>query len=234
LGVEGYAGGHSATTAAIRFDPTEHVGRGALRLAEALGAVPLPDNRPRLFPTSAEIEAAELQWHSLGRRTEPSPTRLVVSPGAGLPEKRWPLDRFVELVRRLLHATEDLVVIVTGGPQDRAAGRALAGLSPRVQDRCGGEGLRRTFALVATSHGVITNSSLVLHVAGAFRKPALVLLGPSFPSVAAHDAQWSHPAALTLGRELPARDQIATVDEAFEAASRHLVGARSEERRTGP
>ncbi len=46
-------------------------------------------------------------------------------------------------------------------------------------------GLRETFALIAAADGVVCNSSLLLHVAAAFSRPTLVLLGAAFPRRAA-------------------------------------------------
>ena len=49
LGVRGYAGGHSAAQRCLAYDELGHVGRGALRFAELLGATALPENRPQLY-----------------------------------------------------------------------------------------------------------------------------------------------------------------------------------------
>ncbi len=222
LGVRGYAGGHSAACAWINYVPGERVGRMALRLAELLGARELPDPRPLISLSEAARAEGEARWRELSRprRDRELPVRLVLAPGAGLPEKCWPLDRFVELARRL-GAAGGVEIAVVGGPGDRAAGRALAAAAPSVHDLTGSPSVRGTLALVEAADGVLTNSSLALHVAAAFGKPALVLLGPSFDSVRRHDAQWGHPGCQSLGREEGERDRIATVEEA-EAAARAL------------
>jgi len=218
LGVRGYAGGHTGTTVSIDYRPNERVGRMALRFAEHLGATELPDPKPQIFLDDTERESAESRWRELEsaeshRRARERPWRLVVAPGAGLPEKRWPLERFAALVPAL--ATElGAVIAVVGGPNDREAGRLLAGSSARVLDATGGQPIRETLALLATSDGAVTNSSMALHGAAAFGKPVLVLLGPAFDSVRRHDDQWGHPGCRTLGREIGERDQIASVDEA--------------------
>jgi heptosyltransferase-2 len=145
----------------------------------------------------------------------------VLAPGAGLPEKRWPLERFVALTRHLLEDPRVRIAVV-GSPADREAGETLAaqsGPSGRVATFCGGS-IRRTFALLAGGDGALSNSSMVLHAAAAFDKPTLVLLGPAFGSVSEHDAQWAHPGSLTLGPEPGTRPSIAPVDEATAAARR--------------
>ena len=95
LGVRGYAGGHSAAQGCVIYDEREHVGRGALRFAELLGATDLPENRPQLFPDS------------------PPQTRntVVIAPGGGFAGKCWPLENYVELARLLV----GVKIILTGG-----------------------------------------------------------------------------------------------------------------------
>lgn len=79
--------------------------------------------------------------------------------------------------------------------------------------------LRETFALVAASHLVVCNSSMLLHVAAAFRRPSVALLGPSFPSARQHQAQWGYPGTcVSLGREAGERESLATPEEALAVA----------------
>jgi ADP-heptose:LPS heptosyltransferase len=205
LGVQGYAGGHTGVQDHIQYDPNESVSRSSLRFAEALGATDLPEARPQLFLSAEEREAGERLWS--GKQ------RIVVGPGGGLAVKLWPKERFAALIRRLAE-WEDADIIIVGGPMEHglaeelamAGGRALSGL-----------GLRETFALVAASHLVLCNSSMLLHVAAAFRRPTVALLGPSFPSASAHQAQWGYPGTcVSLGRE-------STPDEAL-AAAREVTG----------
>lgn len=201
LGVRGYAGGHSAASACVTFNPSEHVGRSALRFAELLGVggSDLPPNRPQIFLSAEEREAGERLWRP-GRR-------VLVGPGGGLETKRWPRERFAELIRRL---PEGLDVIVTGGPMERGLAAELAGDRARSLPDLS---LRETFALVAAADLVFCNSSMLLHAAAAFSKPAVVLLGPSFHSAEQHQAQWGYPTSRTLGRDAAPEDALAAARE---------------------
>jgi heptosyltransferase-2 len=190
IGVRGYAGGHSAHQAAVDFDPGEHVGRTGLRFAELLGATGLPSVRPQIFLTRERSEQGERWWaaaETQGRRP-----RLVIGPGAGLPEKRWPLERFAALLRGLAD-WPGLQILVLAGPGEEHLVRALVPLHPGARAFERPPGLRTNFALVAACDLVVCHSSLLLHVAAAFSRPALTLLGPSFPSAAQHQAQWGYP-----------------------------------------
>ena len=194
LGVKGYAGGQSAAQQSVSFNEHEHVGRAALRFAELLGAVDLPENRPQI--------------HLPGR--PPSHGAIVVAPGGGFAGKCWPLTHFAALLDRL--APQRVVVI--GGPQDSAAGAFLTEGRAYVEDRTARHTLRETFALIAGARAVVCNSSMAMHAAAAFRKPCLVLLGAHFPDAAQHAAQWACPETRVLGRG-PNHSEIWTPDEAW-------------------
>jgi hypothetical protein len=54
-----------------------------------------------------------------------------------------------------------------------------------------------------------------MHVAAAFRRPAVVLLGPQFLSASQHHRQWGYPEAVHLGRD-EAHPEIFAPTEASE------------------
>jgi heptosyltransferase-2 len=192
LGVRGYAGGHSAAQQCVVFDENEHVGRSALRFAGLLGATDLPESRPQIF---------------LSNTPEPHDA-VIVAPGGGFAEKCWPLTHFAALLDRLTPQR----VIVVGSARDSEAGAFLARGRSHVEDRTGRLSLRETFALVAGARGVIANSSMAMHVAAAFRKPCVVLLGEHFSDAAQHAAQWGYPETQVLGRG-PGHPAIWTPEE---------------------
>ena len=82
---------------------------------------------------------------------------------------------------------------------------------------CGEINLRQSAALVSLSDFVICNSSLCMHLAGAFKKPSLTLLGEWYDSAELHQKQWGYPESIIKGKELKAfRDQTCSVSEAYE------------------
>jgi ADP-heptose:LPS heptosyltransferase len=222
LGIRGYAGGDSAAQATVAFDPGEHVGRTALRFAEMLGATSLPPCRPQIFLGEEEEEAGESWWAAGegGRRG----ARLVIGPGGGLVEKCWPAASFQALAAGLA-GTPALSVLAAGGAREKELTGAVAAAAGGRDGRRHGEPpeLRQLFALVAASDLVVCNSSMLLHVAAAFAKPTLVLLGPSFPSAAQHQAQWGYAGTCrSLGQE-PGGRGVATPAEALAAVREQLA-----------
>ena len=98
-------------------------------------------------------------------------------------------------------------MLVLGGPREARLVAELTAACPGAWSLPEPPGLRETFALVAAADGVVCNSSMLMHVAAAFGKPTVVLLGPSFPSARQHQAQWGYPGTCwSLGREAGERD----------------------------
>lgn len=232
LGVRGYAGGHSAVQAAVAFDPGEQVGRSALRFAEILGAQWLPPCRPQLFLTGAEQEAAE-RWWAAGENGERR-LRILLGPGGGLAEKRWPAESFVSLARGLA-SVGGLSLVVLGGARERDLVAAVAAATaPRGRKPDETPGLREVFALTAASDLVVCNSSMLMHVAAAFAKPTVVVLGKVFPSARLHQAQWGYAGACrSLGREPGGRDAPCTPEEALAAVREEIAALVAARRRAG-
>ena len=222
LGVCGYAGGHSAAQQTIQYDAEEHVGRAALRLAELLGASSLPPLRPQIFLTSEEEGAAERRWQAVSHGTQGLP-RIVVGPGGGFTAKCWPLDHFVQLSSLMARSGKPAVAVV-GASGDRAAGRRIAGAGEAAVNLAGDLGLRETSALVSRADLVISNSSMLMHVAAAFALPNLVLLGDWYASSSQHARQWGYETTKVLGKEA-GRTKIYSPLEAFEQVRASLQSA---------
>ncbi len=212
LGVHGFLGGHSASQQVVHYNAQEHVGRSALRFAELLGGTDIPTCRPQLFLTPAEREAGEHRWNP--RQASPL-RRVVVGPGGGFAEKCWPISSFTALLE-LLARHEALEVNVVGSRQDIGAGRRLAAAVPGTKNLAGRLSLRETFALTAASDLVLSNSSMLMHVAGAFHKRNYVFLGEHFQSASQHHAQWGYPdTCRVLGKD-KGRPAVLTPVEGFE------------------
>ncbi|HWB61832.1 MAG TPA: glycosyltransferase family 9 protein [Chthoniobacteraceae bacterium] len=198
LGVRGYGGGHSTAQRCVVYNEREHVGRAALRFAELLGATELPENRPQLFAwPKPEINGV-----------------IVMAPGGGHPGNCWPLENYVELARALTPRK----IVVIGGEKDREAAAKIAEGRVNVDVVAGALPLAETFRLIAGCAMVITNSSMAMHAAAAFRKPCFALLGAGVRSASAHAAQWAYPETRVLGAERGVRG-VWSPAEVFETIS---------------
>ena len=222
LGVRGYAGGHSGCQQALDFDPSAQVARFALGFAELLGASPPTDARPRITLSEEESAEAARQWKTLEEAQPPSPDapakplRIVVAPGAGLEEKRWPTENFARLCR-LIAECRPCTLAIVGAATDKLFADTIRAAAPQAHDLCGATGLRATFALTAQADLVLSNASMMLHVAAAFSVNNLVLLGPAFPSATAEASQWGYPDHYRVLGPEPGQPTVATADEAFAA-----------------
>jgi ADP-heptose:LPS heptosyltransferase len=106
---------------------------------------------------------------------------FVLFPGAGLSHRRWPVERFIEVGRRLNEATGWRGVICGGGPEvalGQAMERALPGV---VKSRAGKTSLVEFASLVAGAHVVISNDTSAAHIAAATSTPVVVVLGGGEP-----------------------------------------------------
>ncbi len=195
LGVRGYAGGESGVQLAVDYRPDEHVGRHALRFAEILGCADLPEIRPQIF---------------LEQTARPNGA-IVIAPGAGVPDKAWPVENFVELARLL--ERDELIVI--GSVNDVPQAERICSVHTRSRNLAGKLTLRESFTVIAGAKLVVCNSSMPMHVAAGFRRPCLTLLGPAIESASQHHRQWGYPETVVLGRD-NSRPEIAGPREAAE------------------
>jgi ADP-heptose:LPS heptosyltransferase len=112
-------------------------------------------------------------------------TLVLLNPNASdlLPLRRWPTSSYVELAKRLLHASPDLHLAVTGSPDERPAAEDLA---RAVADRrcfsvAGRTTLRELLALFTLADAMVTNDSGPALFATMTRMRVVTLFGPETP-----------------------------------------------------
>ncbi len=209
-GVKGYAGGDNWCTKSVEFKIDEHVSKAGLKFIKIMD----PDSklkldpRSRIFLTKKEIDSASKNWDFANNQL----CKIVIAPGAGFPEKSWGDDSYEKLVRLILHKTKSKIAII-GSLQDAPRIKIL---DKRIVNFCGRLKLRESAALVSKSAVVISNSSVAMHLAGAFAVPSITTLGPCYESAILHSKQWGYPENSILGKELSKNNKnIATVNEVY-------------------
>jgi ADP-heptose:LPS heptosyltransferase len=133
-----------------------------------------------------DVDPADLR---IDRPTVEPPVRdaVVVHPGAKAGARRWPADRFAEVVRHCLNAGSP--VVITGSREEIPLARRLqrrAGI-PVDTVLAGRTTLDELGALVAAARLVVSGDTGVAHLATAYGTPSVVLFGPTPPS------QWGPP-----------------------------------------
>ena len=126
--------------------------------------------------------AATLAKHDI----ETSSRYVVVNPNASdlLLERRWPMERYVELIEELARRRTDVVLVGAPSEVEYVAGVVRA-LSPsareRVRDTSGKLRLGELFALIQGAECVVTNDTGPMHFAIALDRPTVCLFGPVSP-----------------------------------------------------
>src|SRR4029079_16877773 len=96
--------------------------------------------------------------------------------------KRWPVEHFAELIRRLSQTSPDFRFAIMGGNADRELGAVVAAADPgRCLDLTGKISLPEMIEWIRLSELMISNDTGPMHVAAALGKPVLAIFGPTEP-----------------------------------------------------
>jgi ADP-heptose:LPS heptosyltransferase len=210
FGVKGYAGGDNWCTKFIDFKEERKVAEACLEFLNLMNSEVEIDPIPSIYLTENEKAEAKNSW---GGRSE-STKRIIIAPGGGFPEKCWGDQNFSHLTNLLLK-NKNYQLCIIGSKEDK--NRISANDSSHLKNLCGDLNLRQSAAMVSLADFVVCNSSLCMHLAGAFKTPALTLLGEWYDSTELHRKQWGYLESTIKGKELKAyRNQTCSVSEAYE------------------
>jgi ADP-heptose:LPS heptosyltransferase len=111
----------------------------------------------------------------------PGTRAVVVHPGAASAARRWPVERWAQVVRALRAAGHDVVVTGTSAERGIAASLATAAGLPAGAVRAGDTALPDLVRLVADAAAVLSGDTGVAHLAFAYGTPSVTLYGPTPP-----------------------------------------------------
>jgi len=140
--------------------------------------------RPANFEIVLQLSDEEkVRGEDFRARNGIAPSRTVIGLNTGASSrwegKRWTLDGFRELIRRIIDET-DYHIVLYGGRDERERNVALsAGYPARVINAQTDGNLREFFSLLNASDVVVTGDTLALHAATALRKRVLAIIGPT-------------------------------------------------------
>lgn len=169
------------------------------------------------------------------------------NPGMELTAKRWPLERYREIVRRLVHDLNAQVLLI-GGKDDAPLNQTLMDGLDRVDipenmvlNLAGTTSFGESAALLERCDLFIGNDSSPMHLAAAVGIPVLAIFGPTSPQEygpyplddATHIALWNNPKGqpcFFLGKMQPCENctcmQSVTVDEVWSAIQTLLLNKK--------
>lgn len=242
----------------LRFNPYLHTAQTFRMLVEALtvqgGRLPTfelapvlaEDSPPPFRASSSEVDQAREILEKASPRATFQPL-ILLNPNCSdlLPLRRWPIERYTELARRLLRRYQEVHVAMTGGP---AEGDAVAAIVRQVgSDRCfnlaGRTTLRQLLVIYGLAEVLVTNDSGPAHFATLTPIDVVTLFGPENPRLFAARTIRNHvfwagitcsPCVSALnGRTSPCKDNVCMqridVDQVFEEVCRIYETRRATE-----
>jgi ADP-heptose:LPS heptosyltransferase len=180
----------------VIYNPHLHTWQSLLTLVKALdadpgelpmGKVPAPSPAECVIPRITSDAASRARIMDTLQREYPaagSRRVIVVNPNASklIAIRKWPLERYAQLVARLLDDERNLCVI-TGVASERDDARAIreAVRSDRVIDLTGRTSLRELIDLYNVADLLVTNDSGPAHFAALTDIHVVVFFGPETP-----------------------------------------------------
>ncbi len=187
---EGARGFYDAVTPRASYHT--HAVDWYLSVLPGLG-VPVHARFEWLPPRPAVAAEIERKW--------PGPARwIILQPGARWANKRWPVEYFSDLVRRLAQDHPQHRFAILGGEGDRLLGDIICSSTPEVcLNLCGQTSLLEMVEWIRRSDLMITNDTGPMHAAAALGKRVVALFGPTEPRRTGPYGQLEH----VLRVELP-------------------------------
>ncbi len=140
---------------------------------------------PRFVPHPVELEALRVMLRSQLQRE--AARIAILNPNCSdlLPLRRWPLQSFAELGKRLANEHPGLALVITGSASERsqAESLALAIGSGVAVSLAGRTSLRELLTLYCASDVLISNDSGPVHFAALTPIRVVALFGPETPAL---------------------------------------------------
>ena len=158
-----------------------------MTLLSLFGVPPAGEERVLTFHLGAGDQDFAERWIREKRITARPLIGLHPGAGGALADwqgsaKRWPIEPFIELSRRLVEEM-NATVLVFGGPDEDVLKERTVCSSPKPGRTVAvNESLKHTAALIRACDLMISNDSGLMHVAAALGVPTLGIFGPTNPS----------------------------------------------------
>lgn len=165
--------------------PLSHQVHDYLGLVAALGASSHVI-APHLQVSDSEVAQARQEIIPAASATGISgPVFFGLNPGAEYgPAKRWPIENFLAVARRISREFPEVTWLVFGGKTDgKACARVADPLGNRALNLAGTTSLRQLMCLLKLCKLVLTNDTGPMHLAAALGTPVIVPFGSTSPEL---------------------------------------------------
>jgi lipopolysaccharide heptosyltransferase II len=173
----GSGGGAYWLTQVVPLREIKHRVQFHLDILRALN-IPATEECPQIFLTETEKQNAFAKLKSFG--LNPNQDMIIgIHPGARMPLKRWALDRYVELIKRMAQAKLGKIVLFTSpNTKDEIPYFQSLKQTPgcyNITDLP----LRELAAVFSYCRVLVCNDSAPMHIAAAVGTKCLAIFGPS-------------------------------------------------------
>lgn len=185
---------HLAYTHRHRIDRNRHGADRMLSLVEAAGVARVSDFGLRVPEGDGGFTAAfvklhnhALQWYPPDAAVRFDERFVCVAPTARWGCKRWPIERYAQLIERILSHNLATWVAVVAAPHERhslidAVAKTLP-LEPHNRVGFPATTVGQMMALIRGARLVVCNDSAALHLAVGLGTPTVSLFGPTDPAL---------------------------------------------------
>lgn len=196
---EGLYRGHMLTHK-VSYNPHIHIAKNFIALIHALEVD--HDEKPyaKVKITDEDIKLDQVEFDQDQKQSirekvqalypdyQPEHHRLVlINPNASelLPQRRWPKERFQQLMQNLLAQYEDILILITGAPAEKEEAQEFKSKvdHPRCINFAGQLKLQQMPILYCISELMVTNDSGPGHFSSITPLKTFVLFGPETPKL---------------------------------------------------
>ncbi|MFC2062005.1 glycosyltransferase family 9 protein [Elusimicrobiota bacterium] len=127
-----------------------------------------------------KVEEKAIEWYWTGNEKSCSDSLYaVINPGAGFYSRRWPLERYKEIVKYLIEKKEIKKIIISGSIKEIGLGEELkAEYKNSVENMAGKTSVMDVANIVKKSKVLITNDTGLLHIGASLNVPMIAIMGP--------------------------------------------------------
>jgi heptosyltransferase-2 len=106
----------------------------------------------------------------------------ALAPGSVWATKRWPVERFIELAKRLIAETEAFIYLIGGNSDRELCGSIADAIHDNGLNTAGQLSLRQSAALLDRCEILVSNDSAPTHLGVATRCKVMTIFGPTVPA----------------------------------------------------